>query len=106
MNPIQIVTTYPTEKAAIKAANDLVSKKIAACCQLEPIKSVYEWEGNIVSDSEFKLVIKTFDCFFPEIKTYIKETHNYDLPEIIGLEIKLSSEEYLKWMESVVNKPC
>ena len=52
--------TCPNEGVAEKIANELVSKSVAACCNLIPgIKSIYSWEGKLCTDQEHLMIIKT-----------------------------------------------
>jgi periplasmic divalent cation tolerance protein len=46
------------------------------------------------------LLVKTRASLFSEIISLVKETHSYEVPEIIALPIIGGSEEYLKWLDS------
>lgn len=101
MIPYQIVftTTGDYEKAK-EIANGLVGGKLAACVNIvSNITSIYRWQGNACQDQEQLLIIKTKKENFQAIQKRIHEIHNYEVPEIIAIEIAGGCPEYLKWLE-------
>ena len=55
-----ILTTVSAVEEGESIANILVEKHLAACVNIIPkINSVYRWEGQIQSESEVLLIIKT-----------------------------------------------
>jgi len=43
-----LYSTFPDQESALKVAQTLVSRKLAACVNLSaPMTSVYEWQGTI-----------------------------------------------------------
>jgi len=80
----------------------LVENRLAACVNITDVTSVYEWKGKIENDSEKLLIIKTVESKFPELAQFIKKNHSYECPEIIAMEVKAGSEEYIDWVNSVV----
>lgn len=100
-----IFVTCPTEESATNIANILVSEKLAACCNiLDKIRSVYYWEGNVCNDHEVMMVIKTREDKIDRLKRRILELHNYDVPEIIALDIESGSDSYLKWIDQTLDR--
>ena len=90
--------TAASETEAENIAKSLVEHKLAACVSLSPIRSIYTWQGEIHSESEWQLVIKTDLAKFEALKTKVQELHSYEVPEIIGIEIVAGSEAYLNWI--------
>ena len=88
-------------KEAKKIAKELINQKLIACANILPSESIYVWEGKIKEEKESILIIKTLDRWEEEVKETIKKLHSYDLPAIIKLTGRVN-EEYLSWMESVV----
>jgi len=80
----------------------LVENRLAACVNITDVTSVYEWKGKIENDSEKLLIIKTVESKFSELEQFIKKNHSYECPEIIAMEVKVGSEEYIDWVNSVV----
>ena len=100
MSDIRIMlTTAGSRDEARKIAHALVERRLAACVNIVPqIESVYRWQGQIETAAEWLLVIKTQAVAFERVRDTIKETHSYDLPECVMLEVAAGSHEYLSWI--------
>ncbi|XP_019058875.1 PREDICTED: protein CutA, chloroplastic-like [Tarenaya hassleriana] len=98
---IVVYVTVPNREAGKKLANSLVQEKLAACVNIVPgIESVYQWEGNIQSDAEELLIIKTRQSLLDALKEHVKANHEYDVPEVIALPITGGSPQYLEWLKN------
>ena len=99
-----VVTTLPTIEAATALAKALVESHLAACVQMnEGIYSVYRWEGKICEEQEILLSAKTMFHQWEEICAFIKESHPYDLPEIMAFSPEQYDQQYGQWVRSEVN---
>ncbi len=99
-----VFCTTPNANLAKEIAESLVRDNLAACCNIIPgVNSVYLWHDEIQHDSEHLMLIKTSAEKFEEVEQRIKELHTYEVPEIIALEIKQGSHEYINWLHQVVN---
>ena len=93
-----IITTTDNKKVAEKISNTLVNENIAICVQIfNNVSSTYKWEGKIINETEFLLLVKTSLDKLDICKKYIEKLHNYDVPEIISLDSKIMNEKYKKW---------
>ena len=100
-----ILTTVSTEEEGQSIANILVEKDLAACVNIIPkISSVYRWEGQIQSEPEVLLFIKTTKDLETKVYREVQNVHSYDIPELITLPITNGSEAYLDWMTNPVGK--
>jgi len=100
---IIILTTTDSSAEADKIAKYLIEQRLAACVNIIPeIKSHYRWKGEVVSDEEWLLVIKTSTKVELKIVESIKNLHSYDLPEIVILPIGGGNNEYLQWIRESV----
>ncbi len=97
-----VLVTIDTEANALALARQLVEARLAACVSLSPIQSVYRWQGELHTDPEWQLVIKTDLNRFEELAQLILEHHPYDLPEIIALPMAAGLAAYLDWVEAEV----
>ena len=87
-------------------ANQLVKQGLAACVQQLPIRSTYRWDGEVVNDSEILLLIKTTQARYDDVERVVSETHSYDVPEILRVDLAGGSGPYVAWLrESVVPLP-
>ena len=95
-----VLTTVPSNEEAETLARQVVSQKLAACVQIMPqMASVYFWEGEVRSEAEHLLLIKTLPEKFDELEAFIKTSHSYSVPEIVAIRSEKVSEEYLEWMK-------
>lgn len=94
---IILYVTHKDEKNARLVINHLMSKKLIACANIFPIKSVYEWKGKIVDDAEIVTLLKTSNKLHSKVESEIRKIHPYDCPCIIKIDAK-ANKEYEKWI--------
>ncbi len=98
MNFITILVTCPPTESE-KIAKKVLEKHLVACVNvIENIRSFYWWKGNLETDNESLLVMKTKEDHFESLKDVIKATHLYENPEIVALPIIKGTKEYLNWI--------
>ena len=101
---IVVLCTTNSIESAKNIANTLIKDSYAACVNIVPrIVSVYKWQGEIVTDEEYLLVIKTRRSLFGTVEEKIKSVHPYETPEIISFDISDGSKEYLDYIMSSCN---
>ncbi|MEL6927588.1 MAG: divalent-cation tolerance protein CutA [Cyanobacteria bacterium J06600_6] len=93
-----VLVTVPNQTEGRAIAKQLIEAKLAACVNLLPIDSIYLWQGQIESDQEYQLIIKTDLNQFGQLADKIKTLHSYEVPEIIALPIVAGSRSYLDWL--------
>ena len=101
MNDILLVlTNLPNAATATKLAQLLVSEQAAACVnQLAPCSSTYRWQGNIITETEIPLLIKSTRAAYTRLEQLIIENHPYELPEIIAIPVT-GLPAYLNWVSA------
>lgn len=99
---IAIHCTCATAQEAQALATALVERRLAACCQIEAITSVYRWQGTVEHAQEHRLTIKTTAARFEAAAAAIRELHSYDTPEIAALPIVAGTPDYLAWIADSV----
>lgn len=98
-----VLTTCPNIKVAKELSHKLVQVKFVACVNIIPqITSVYMWKNKVEEETEVLLVAKTKSDLIPELIRLVKESHPYEVPEIISLGIKDGNKKYLQWIGEVV----
>lgn len=102
---ILILTTVPTEQHAADLARSLVSARLAACVQLQTIRSIYRWQDELCDEPEVRLAIKTTAQLYPHVEQHIKANHPYQTPQILQLPITGGSSEYLAWIDECLTGP-
>ena len=101
-----LVTIDDLTKAS-EIASILVEKRLAACVNIVPeIHSIYRWKGEICSDTERLMIIKTQKHLFDRLEAVIKEAHPYEIPEIISFDIQQGYSGYLRWIDDSTTPPA
>ncbi|CAM8945770.1 unnamed protein product [Rhodiola kirilowii] len=98
---IVVYVTVPNKELGKKLAESIVKEKLAACVNRVPgVESVYQWKGEIQTDSEELLIIKTRESLLEALTEHVKANHEYEVPEVIALPITGGSIPYLEWIKS------
>ena len=96
---LQVVTTTSDKADAVRLAEAILKKRLAACVQiLGPIESHYWWNGRLETAAEFSLLIKTHAKVYAKLEKLLLEEHPYDEPEVIATAAEHVSPGYLRWL--------
>lgn len=99
---VVVLTTVDAGFDAEGLARTLVERGVASCVNLVPgITSVYRWEGQIKSDAEQQLIIKTTRERLEALEAAIRELHPYDVPEFVVIPVSAVSEGYLRFLKGL-----
>ena len=82
-------------------AKALVHQRLAACVNVLPaVESVYRWDGEVVTDTEKTLLIKTASERVSDLRIRLLELHPYDVPEIVVIDVDVSGSHgpYMRWV--------
>lgn len=93
-----VLTTCGDRATAERLATLLLQRRLVACVQLQEIHSFYRWEGEVQSDPEVLLLIKTRTAAYAALEASIRELHDYQVPEIVQLPITRGLTDYLNWV--------
>jgi len=96
-----IYITCKDENEAVKISEHLLNKKLIACSNMHPIRSMYWWQGKIQDEKEFVIMAKTLDKNYGKIKEEVKKLHSYDVPCILKIDVE-ANESYDKWVNEEV----
>ena len=100
---VLVLTTWPGDRDGTAFARILVEERLAACVSiLEPMVSVYRWQGAIEQSSERQVIIKTTTAQVDALTTRVSALHPYDVPELLVLPAGQASEAYLEWVAESV----
>lgn len=104
MTPIQLVYITTSDKAeAKKMGMALVESRLAACVNIiDPMNSIYRWEGQLQDDQEVVLIAKTTEKNVPALKNKVKSMHPYEVPCIVCLPVADGHEPFLQWVREQV----
>ncbi len=91
--------TCPDATSARLLTEALVGEGLAACVnQIPGVRSTYRWKGEVTTDSEELLLIKTTEAHFPALKERILALHPYELPELVAVPVTHGHTAYLDWV--------
>lgn len=98
-----VFCTVPSKKSAGKITQAVLERRLAACVnRLPSVSSSYWWKGKIERSQELLLIMKTQSTKMKKLIQCIKSNHPYEVAEIISVEIKEGSEDYLAWIKQSV----
>ncbi len=102
---IIVLVTAKDKAEAEKISQTLLEEKLIACANIiSPVTSLFHWKGKIDRSEECLVVMKSRLDLFGKIAERTNELHSYDLPEVLALPVVGGSEDYLGWINGVVQK--
>ena len=100
-----VITTCDKRQDADMLASGIVEKKLAACAQVSgPITSYYWWEGSLEQAQEWQVKIKTTLSKYGQVEEFIKTSHPYDLPQVVGFPAERASNEFSQWVAEITEQ--
>lgn len=96
-----VTVTCPDRKEAESLAFAILEKKLAACVQLMPIVSFYEWKNKVNKDDEILMIMKTKEELYKRLEVFVVDNHSYEVPEIVKLPVTGGFALYLSWIDDV-----
>lgn len=94
---------YPNKEVAESVAEKIITKKLAACCQIfDCVSSFYIFKGKFSKDKEVVMILKTLEKSQKQLEEEIKKLHPYECPCILSQKIDGVNEEYLSFMKEAV----
>jgi periplasmic divalent cation tolerance protein len=100
---VVLTTTADAAKARELAAAALEAR-LAACVQSHAIDSRYVWRGELKEETEIALQFKIVSSDYAELCALIRRLHDYEVPEILRIDIAEGDAPYLKWLAESVKR--
>ena len=101
MKTIIVYITNPTEEKAREIARHLLERRLIACGNILPSRSVYRWEGKIEDQPEHILLCKTTEEKWEQVKSEVEKMHPYKIPCILKFSFQ-ANEKYANWLSDEV----
>ena len=102
---IVILVTAKDSEEASKISQNLLDKRLVACGNIiNPVNSLFWWEGKLDKAEEAMLILKTHYSLFDEVVRVVKSIHSYSVPEILALPILDGNKDYLRWIDESIDK--
>jgi periplasmic divalent cation tolerance protein len=98
---IVVLTNLPDRESAKALARALVEGRLAACVNIgAAVESIYHWQGQIETEIEVPVAIKTRQVLYSKVEAAIRKIHPYELPEIVAVPITDAFAAYLDWIDA------
>lgn len=101
MKFIILYVTYPDLKTVKSIITFLLKKRLIACANIFPVKSMYWWSNKIENSNEYVSIIKTKESSWKKIKTVVQKMHPYEIPCIIKINANVS-KKYGLWLSNEI----
>ena len=77
----------------------LVEARLAACVNIiDPMTSMYWWEGKVVDGKETVLIAKTTARLVDALTEKVREIHSYECPCVVALKAAGGNPGFLDWI--------
>jgi periplasmic divalent cation tolerance protein len=97
--------TCPDDDSARRIAEALVGERLAACVNRLPgIASTYRWQGQVTTEAEHLLLIKTTAARFEALRMRLLALHPYELPELVAVPVEHAHTPYLAWVRQATGE--
>ncbi|MBI2650319.1 divalent-cation tolerance protein CutA, partial [Candidatus Woesearchaeota archaeon] len=90
--------TCKDEKEAERISLHLLKKRLVACTNIFPIKSMYWWNNKIANHKESIIIAKTNNKNFKKLEKEVKKLHSYQIPCILRINAA-ANKEYGRWAD-------
>jgi periplasmic divalent cation tolerance protein len=94
---ILVYITCKDEAEAKKVSRHLLEKRLAACTNSFPVRSMYWWEGKVADEKEVVVLAKTRDLLYEPVRKEVARIHSYDVPCIMRIPVQ-ANEPFEKWV--------
>jgi len=101
MSAFRVVMVTSPQGHEEELAKKIMENNLAACINIvSNVKSTYRWKGEVKTDNEGLLIIKTTTKKVESLIKFIKVNHSYDIPEVVSLTIAEGNPDYLDWLDA------
>ena len=98
------MTTVATDAKAREIARAALEARLAACVQIFPVRSHYVWKDALCEEPEIALHFKIRSEDFPALEKLVRALHDYEVPEILRIDLADGAAAYLEWLASATQK--
>lgn len=103
MSHYLLYVTASSKSEALSLGQSAVKSRQAACANvLGDSTSIYWWEGEIETNTETILILKTTSDKLESLIDKLKKGHSYECPCILAIEIKKGNSDFLSWISKEV----
>lgn len=96
------LTTEASAEQARALARALIERGLVACVSLQPVSSLYVWQGRLEQSEEVQLLLKTEARHLAALAAAVHRLHSYDTPEWLTWPAR-ASLGYGDWLQGVLS---
>ena len=99
-----VYMTAGSKDEARSIGKALVERKLAACVNIiDPMHSIYMWEGELQEDTEVAMIAKTTEGRLKALTDTVKSLHSYDCPCVLVIPAPKGNQAFLDWITESVD---
>lgn len=99
-----VFSTASNYENAMMILRNIIYDRLSFCCNVIPNStSIYVWDGKVVEETEHILIIKTDETKLEDLKKRLIELHEYQIPEIVVVDITDTTFAYSNWAKSILH---
>lgn len=84
----------------------LIEARLAACVNiLDPMMSMYWWQGEVAETQETVLIAKTRAGLVDRLTALVQEIHSYSCPCVVALPVSGGNPSFLDWIAAETALP-
>ncbi len=76
-----------------------MEKQLIACANIREIDAIYQWNKEVINETEFAAHCKSSKAHWSSIKEEVTSLHSYDVPCITSWSIT-ANQSYKDWIAS------
>ncbi len=98
MKYVMIEVAFNNEEEVNLTKIRLLKEKLVASLQVITSDSSWNYKGEVESDKEYLVFMKTKESLVNEVYEVIKGIHSYEVFEYAVFPLTSSSKDYLEWI--------
>lgn len=95
-----VYITAKDEADAVRIARHLLERKLIACANIFPVRSLYRWQGKVEDEREAVAICKTRREAVPDAIAEAKKVHGYEVPCIVSYAMGDALVAYTAWIDA------
>lgn len=99
MRYVMIEVAFNSEEEVKLIKERLLKEKLVASLQVIVSDSTWNYKGELESDKEYLVFMKTKEFLVNEVYKVIKEIHSYEVFEYAIFPLTSPSKDYLDWLD-------
>ncbi len=99
---MKIVLTNLAPDDAPTIAKALVQEGLVACANLQPVRSIYRWRGEVCDEPEVTVMMKVAAHGVARLRARLEQLHPYDVMEFVVLDVDTAASlpAYVDWVRA------